>query len=85
LDGGCEGLARAREAIEAVGATLLYLPQCSPDLDPIEMVFAKLKALVREAAERSTRRPWHRIASFIPKFAPQECANYFRHAGCAAT
>jgi transposase len=74
-----------REAIEAAGATLLYLPQYSPDLDPIEMAFAKFKAFLRKAAERSVGRLWHRIASLIPTFTPQECANYFRHAGYAAT
>jgi len=72
-----------REAIEAAGARLLYLPQYSPDLDPIELAFAKFKALLRKAAERSVRSLWHRIGS--PKFTPQECANYFRHAGYAAT
>jgi len=77
--------AGVREAIEAAGATLLYLPQYSPDLDPIELAFAKFKALLRKAAERSVRSLWRRIASLIPKFTPQECANYFRHAGYAAT
>ena len=77
--------AGVREAIEAAGATLLYLPQYSPDLDPIELAFAKFKALLRKAAERSVRSLWRRIGSLIPKFTPQECANYFRHAGYAAT
>jgi transposase len=78
-------VAGVREAIEAAGATVLYLPQYSPDLDPIEMAFAKLKALLRKAAERTVRGLWRRIASFIPEVTPQECANYFRHAGYAAT
>jgi transposase len=77
--------AGVREAIEAAGATLLYLPQYSPDLDPIELAFAKFKALLRKAAERSVRSLWRCIASLIPKFTPQECANYFRHASYAAT
>jgi transposase len=77
--------AGVREAIEAADATLLYLPQYSPDLDPIELAFAKFKALLRKAAERSVRSLWRRIASLISKFTPQECANYFRHAGYAAT
>jgi transposase len=52
-----------REAIEAAGATLLYLPPYSPDLDPIELAFAKFKALLRKAAERSVRSLWRRIQS----------------------
>jgi transposase len=58
--------AGVREVIEAAGATLLYLPQYSPDLDPIELAFAKFKALLRKAAERSVRSLWRRIASLIP-------------------
>jgi transposase len=72
------------EAIEAAGATLRFLPRYSPDLDPIELAFAKLKALLRKAAERSVRGLWHRLGSLIPAFSPRECANYFRHAGYAA-
>ena len=74
-----------REAIEAAGATLRYLPKYSPDLDPIELAFAKLKALLRKAAARSVRGLWHQIGSFLPTFSPHECANYLRHAGYAAT
>jgi len=77
-------VAGVREAIEAAGATLRYLPLYSPDLDPIEMPFAKLKALLRKAAERSVRGLRHRIGSLISTFSPQECANYFRHAGYGA-
>jgi len=73
------------ETIAAAGATLRFLPRYSPDLDPIEPAFAKLKALLRKAAERSVRGLWHRIGSIIPAFSPRECANYFRHAGYAAT
>jgi transposase len=78
-------VAGVREAIEAAGATLRYLPRYSPDLDPIEQAFAKLKALLRKAAERSVRGLWHRLGSLIQTFSPQECANYLRHAGYAAT
>jgi transposase len=60
--------AAVHEAIEAAGATLLYRPQYSPDLDPIELAFAKFKALLRKAAERSVRTLWRRIGSLIPKF-----------------
>jgi len=70
-----------REAIEAVGARLLYLPPYSPDLNPIEQLFAKLKALLRNAAERTTEGLWSRIACLIDVFQPTECANYLRHAG----
>lgn len=73
-----------RDAIEAAGATLRYLPQYSPDLDPIEMALAKLKALLRKAAVRSVRGLWHQLGSLIQTFSPQECANYLRHAGYAA-
>ncbi len=74
-----------RRAIEARGATLLYLPPYSPDLNPIEMVFAKLKALLRKAAERSLVALWRRIGEILDKFTPQECRNYFHHAGYAST
>jgi transposase len=74
-----------REAIGAAGATRRYLPQYSPDLDPIEMALVKLKALLRKAAARSVRGLWHRLGSLIQTFRPQECANYLRHAGYAAT
>jgi transposase len=73
-----------RDAIEAVGASLLYLPPYSPDLNPIEQVFAKLKALLRKAAERSVDALWSRIGTLIGEFPPRECANYFRNAGYAS-
>ena len=75
----------ARDAIEAAGATLRYLPRYSPDLDPIELPFAKLKALLRKAAERSIPRLQRRIASLIPRFSARECASYLSHAGYGAT
>jgi transposase len=78
-------VAGVREAIEAAGATLRYLPQYSPHLDPIELAFAKLKALLRKAAARSVHSLSNRIGSVIQAFSPNECANYLRHAGYAAT
>jgi transposase len=77
-------VAGVREAIEATGAQLLYLPPCSPDLNPIEQLFAKLKALLRKAAERSLDGLWNRIASLLGAFTPEECANYLRNAGYAS-
>jgi len=74
-----------REAIEAAGATLLYLPPYSPDLNPIELAFAKLKALLRKAAERTAESLWNRIGALLDDFTPAECANYFRHDGYHAT
>src|ERR1700688_350357 len=72
-----------REAIEAAGAKLLYLPPYSPDFNPIEQLFAKLKALLRKAAERSLEGLWNRIACLLDAFQPDECANYFRNSGYA--
>ena len=76
-------LAEVRQIIESVGAALLYLPPYSPDLNPIEQLFAKLKALLRHAAERSIEGLWMRIGSLLNTFSPQECANYLRHCGYA--
>lgn len=73
--------AGVREAIEAAGATLLYLPPYSPDFNPIENAFAKLKALLRKAAERSVDGLWTAIGRLIDLFTPPECANYFTAAG----
>ena len=70
-----------RQAIEAVGATLRYLPAYSPDLNPIEQAFAKLKAALRKGAARTVKALWKLIGKLIKTFAPEECANYFRHAG----
>jgi transposase len=72
-----------RQTIEAAGATLLYLPPYSPDFNPIEQVFAKLKALLRKARERSLDGLWSRIAVLLHAFKPPECTNYFRNAGYA--
>jgi transposase len=73
--------AAVRSAIEAVGAQLLYLPPYSPDLNPIEQVFAKLKALLRKAAVRSVDLLWDAVGQLLRRFASHECANYFAHAG----
>ena len=70
-----------RDAIEAVGARLLFLPPYSPDLNPIENAFAKLKALLRKAAARSIEQLWDAIARIIQTYSPRECANYFAAAG----
>jgi len=77
--------AGVREAIEAAGAKLLYLPPYSPDLNPIEQAIAKLKALLRKAAERSIEGLWNRIGTALGEFTPLECAAYLRHAGYGAT
>ncbi len=76
-------VAGVRELIEATGARLLYLPPYSPDLNPIEQLFAKLKALLRKAAERSIPALWDRIGEILNSIASTECTNYLRHAGYA--
>jgi transposase len=76
-------VAGVREAIEARGARLRYLPQYSPDLNPIEMAFSKLKAFLRKAAERTVRRLCRRIGSFARSLSALEAVNYFKHAGYA--
>ena len=73
-----------RNAIRAAGARLLFLPPYSPDLNPIEQVFAKLKALLRKAQERTVEATWQRIGSLLTQFAPIECKNYLRNAGYAS-
>lgn len=73
-----------RDMIEAVGATLLYLPAYSPDLNPIENAFAKLKAILRKAAARTRDDLWEVIGKALDAFSPQECANYFTAAGYAS-
>lgn len=70
-----------RAAIEAAGASLLYLPPYSPDFNPIESAFSKLKALLRKAAERTVQGLWTAISVAVSAFSPQECANYFAAAG----
>ena len=75
---------RIRSAIRSAGAKLFFLPPYSPDLNPIEQVFAKLKTLLRKAAERSVEGTWRRIGSLIDAFSAQECANYFTNSGYAS-
>jgi transposase len=74
-----------RRAIRAAGAHLLFLPPYSPDLNPIEQVFAKLKTLLRKAAERSVDATWRRIGALLQNFPPHECASYLRNSGYAST
>ena len=76
---------RVREMIEAAGANLRYLPPYSPDFNPIENAFAKLKALLRRAGERTVEGLWTTIGSLLDAFRPNECANYFAAAGYDAT
>lgn len=74
-----------RQAIRKAGAHLLFLPPYSPDLNPIEQVFSKLKTLLRKADERSVAATWQRIGSLLNCFSPDECANYLTTAGYAST
>jgi transposase len=74
-------VAGVREAIEARGASLLYLPPYSPELNPIEHAFAKFKQHLRKAAARTIDALWHAIADAIRAFSSDECANYIAHAG----
>jgi transposase len=74
-------VAGVREAIEACGAMLVYLPPYSPDLNPIEQAFAKLKALLRKTAARTVASLWHALGDLLTHFSPQECANYLANDG----
>jgi len=74
-------VAGVREAIEAVGAELRYLPPYSPDLNPIELAFAKLKKLLRDGAERTNEKLWELCGRILDQFTAQECRNYFQHCG----
>jgi transposase len=74
-------VAGVREAIEAKGATILYLPPYSPDLNPIEKLFAKLKALLRKAAKRTVNALWDHIGLLLDTFSHEECRNYFASSG----
>lgn len=73
--------ASVRQIIEAKGARIRFLPPYSPDFNLIEMAFAKLKALLRKAAERTVVDLWKTIGRLVDTFTPQECANYFAVAG----
>jgi transposase len=70
-----------RQAIKAAGASILYLPPYSPDLNPIELLFAKLKALLRKAAARTKDQLWSTIGRLLDACPPVECANYLSHCG----
>jgi len=74
----------AAELVEACGAKLLFLPPYSPDLNPIEMLFSKLKTLLRKAAKRTRETLWIAIGELLSEFTPKECSNYIRHAGYAS-
>ena len=74
-------VAGVREAIEAAGAELRYLPPYSPDFNPIEKAFAKLKAILRKAAKRTIEGLWNTIADALGTFSPRECRNYFNACG----
>jgi transposase len=79
---GSHKVAGVRQAIEAAGASLMFIPPYSPDLNPIEMAFAKLKALLRAKKLRTVEGLWNALGNLVDCFAPEECANFFfRHAG----
>lgn len=78
---GLHKVAGIQEAIEAAGAQLRYLPPYSPDLNPIEQVFAKLKALLRKATARTRDALWAAFGSLLDQFDIDECARYIRHCG----
>jgi len=78
---GSHKVAGVREAIEAVGATPLYLPPYSPALNPIEQVFAKLKAILRKVSARTVDDLWRAIGNALDQFSPTECGNYLVNAG----
>jgi transposase len=82
---GSHRAAGVRRAIEGAGGRVLHLPPYSPDLNPIETAFAKLKRLLRAAAERTVEGLWRAIGRLLDQFSPDECRNYCRHCGYAAT
>jgi transposase len=77
--------ARVRELIEGAGCAVLFLPPYSPDLNPIELAFAKLKALLRKAGRRTVDGLWEFLGQALDAFSPEECRNYFRHCGYGGT
>ena len=81
---GSHKRADARKAIRAAGAHLLFLPAYSPDLNPIEQVFAKLKHLVRKAAPRTVEDTWRKVGDLLDLFSPKECARYLTNSGYAS-
>ena len=78
-------VAGVRRAIEAVGAILMFLPPYSPDLNPIEQAFAKLKTMLRAKALRTVDALWNALGSLVGCFTAAECANYLRNCGCGST
>lgn len=74
-------VAKVKPAIEAAGAALRYLPPYSPDFNPIEQVFAKLKAMLRRTQARTREALWDAIGELLDKFSPDECERYIRHSG----
>jgi transposase len=78
-------VAGVRQAIAAAGASVLYLPPYSPDLNPLEQLFAKLKALLRKAAARTKDELWQAIGRLLATVSPSECANYLNHCGYGST
>jgi transposase len=78
---GSHKIAGVRQAIEGRGAAVLYLPPYSPDLNPIEQLFAKFKALLRKAAARTRQTLWATIGDLLARFGAAECANYFKNDG----
>ena len=74
-------VAGVEAAIKATGATLRFIPPYSPDLNPIELAFSKLKALLRAKAIRTVDALWNALGGLLDCFTPEECANYFRHDG----
>src|SRR5262249_14154770 len=81
----CHKRAWVRELIEGVGCAVLFLPPYSPDLNPIELAFAKLKALLRKAGKRTVDGLWEFLGQALDAFSPEECRNYFHHRGYAGT
>jgi transposase len=81
----CHKRAGVREAIEGAGCRLLYLPPYSPDLNPIEQAFSKLKALLRKAGERTVEGLWRLLGRLVDEFPPEECRRFLSHSGYRAT
>jgi transposase len=76
---------QVREAIQAAGARLVFLPAYSPDLNPIEQVFAKIKTLLRKLDPRTIETTWRSIGTVLDRFTPEECQRYLNHAGYQST
>jgi len=78
---GSHKIAGIREALRAASATLLFVPPYSPDLNPIEMAFSKIKSILRKKAHRTVETLWNELGEIAKCFSPRECRNYLRHAG----